>query len=124
MTFADAIAAHEHALTFGGLHGIPNPTLIESALQRPYSGYYKSIATKAAALTQSMATNHGFADGNKRTTLILLHLLLARSGYELRPIAHETRNAVAEAMLVAVASRAMSFGELVNWFKLRIRRAV
>ena len=32
-----------------------------------------------------MVGNHGFADGNKRTTLILLNLLLERSGYRLTP---------------------------------------
>ncbi|MSO89334.1 MAG: hypothetical protein EXQ89_05135 [Rhodospirillaceae bacterium] len=49
-----------------------NIGLIESAIARPYSGYYRSIVKKAAALLESMASNHGFADGNKRTTLILV----------------------------------------------------
>jgi len=73
----------------GGLQGVPNPHLIESALARPYTGYYPRIWQKAAALVESMARNHGFADGNKRTTLILLHTLLQRSGYTLEAVGCE-----------------------------------
>jgi death-on-curing protein len=68
----DALQAHDRAITdYGGLRGIPNLSMIESALARPYSGYHRLIASKAAALVESFAKNHGFADGNKRTTVIL-----------------------------------------------------
>jgi prophage maintenance system killer protein len=30
--------------------------------------------------------SHGFTDGNKRTTLILLHTLITNSGYRLVPV--------------------------------------
>jgi prophage maintenance system killer protein len=33
-----------------------------------------------------MSGNHGFVDGNKRTTIILAHLLLSKSGYSLRSL--------------------------------------
>ena len=65
----DALSAQERALTFGGLDGISNLSLVESAIARSYTGYYLPIWKKAAALVESMAGNHGFADGNKRTTL-------------------------------------------------------
>jgi Fic family protein len=35
---------------------------------------------KAAALAQSLAQNHGFVDGNKRTAFYMVDLLLANSG--------------------------------------------
>ena len=72
-------------MSFGGRAGVINLKSIKSAIARPYSGYYPAIRRKAAALVESMVGNHGFADGNKRTTLILLNLLLERSGYRLTP---------------------------------------
>jgi prophage maintenance system killer protein len=70
LTLADALSAHERALQTGGLSGIPNIGMVESAIARPYNGHYQPIARKAAALLQSISTNHGFADGNKRTAII------------------------------------------------------
>lgn len=57
--------------------------LIESALARPYSGYHRLIHCKAAALLHSMVNNHGFVDGNKRTSWLLVELLIGRSGFRL-----------------------------------------
>ena len=34
-------------------------------------------------MVQSVSKNHGFTDGNKRTSVFLLHLLLDLSGYKL-----------------------------------------
>jgi death-on-curing protein len=77
---------------FGGRDGVLNLSLVESAIARPYSGYHPRIWQKAAALVESMAGNHGFVDGNKRTTLILLYTLLSKSGYELvLPFGNELR---------------------------------
>ncbi|WP_408642457.1 type II toxin-antitoxin system death-on-curing family toxin [Sinorhizobium chiapasense] len=83
LTLADAITAHDEALTYGGLEGVSSLHLIESALARPYSGYHRPIAQKAAALLHSMVGNHGFADGNKRTAWLLVEILIDRSGYKL-----------------------------------------
>jgi death on curing protein len=124
LTLADALSAHERALKFGGLEGIPNPGLVESAINRPYSGYHRKIEQKAAALVESMAGNHGFADGNKRTTLILLHTLLTKSGYALKPAkTGEDMQDVAEKMILDSVTKIMSFDDLVEWFRTRIRRA-
>jgi death-on-curing protein len=120
----DAVAAHQRALTLGGLQGIPNPEMIESALARPYSGYYRRIEQKAAALAQAMASNHGFADGNKRTTVILIHTLLAKSGYVLRPAGRrESLDRATESLVLGIVNHEISQGEVVEWFRRRIRRA-
>lgn len=97
--------------------------MVESAIQRPYNGYYRPIARKAVALVQSVANNHGFADGNKRTALILLHTLLAKSGYELRALdENETIDAAVEEMILAAATGAMTVDEISEWLKAHIRR--
>jgi death-on-curing protein len=116
------LSAHRRALEFGGRPGIPNPELVESAIARPYNGYYRRIEQKAAALVQSMATNHGFADGNKRTTVILLHTMLTRSGYRLEAIASDRSiDHAVENIVLAVIFRRIAFRELVEWLDVRIR---
>ena len=68
---ADSFDAHETVINGGECSkGIISSHLIESAIGRPYSGYYRPIYKKVAALTHSMCLNHGFVDGNKRTALI------------------------------------------------------
>lgn len=63
---------------FGGAMGVRDLGLLESALVRPQTGYYKSLSLQAAALLQSLMQNHAFVDGNKRvafaTTAIFLHI--------------------------------------------------
>ena len=124
LTLGDALDAHEQALRFGGRPGVINLGSIKSAIVRPYSGYYRTIRHKAAALVESMVGNHGFADGNKRTTLILLDLLLERSGYRLAPSErHGSIQKDVEDMILDVARNQLSFDDLVEWFGKRITRA-
>ncbi len=123
LTFADALSAHQRALRSGGRDGIPNPGLVDSAISRPYNGYYRPIARKVAALVESMATNHGFTDGNKRTSLILMHTLLTKSGYELIPLETDrSRDDAAEKMVIAVVTHELDFEALVDWFKSRLHK--
>ena len=69
---------------------------------------------------ESMVGNHGFADGNKRTTVILLNLLLERSGYRLTPSSrHGSIQNEVEAMVLDVAKGRLSFDDLVVWFAER-----
>jgi death on curing protein len=101
---------------FGGRDGVSSLHLIESALARPYSGYHRSIASKASAALHSLVNNHGFVDGNKRTAWLLTELLLTRSGYKLN-IPDDER---IDDLVVLVASNAMNFEQLVEWFTPRI----
>ena len=100
---------------------MPNPGLVQSAIARPYNGYYRGIARKAAALVESMARNHGFADGNKRTTVYLVHTLVVKSGYKLvaRPDDQSLQLAV-ENMILDVVNRRLDFDQLVDWLKARV----
>jgi death-on-curing protein len=116
----DALSAHDEALKFGGRPGLIDLSLVQSALGRPYNGYYRRIDQKAAALVDSMSKNHGFLDGNKRTTLLLLHALLTRSGYALRPVSGERMDDAIESMILDVVNRRMSFDDVVAWFQKRV----
>jgi death on curing protein len=127
VTFADVVVGHELALMFGGRAGVLNEHSIHSAIGRPYSGYHRFIAEKAAALTEALARNHGFVDGNKRTAVYAMGLLLTRSGYKLRDDNLDRLNREVEDMIVAVAhghpGQRMSYDALVEWFRARIVRS-
>lgn len=119
VTLADALAAHDEALTYGGRPGILNLNSIESATGRPYSGYYRPIAGKCAALLHGVVRNHGFVDGNKRTALLLTLLLIERSGYSL----HVSPAERIDDVVVAVAEGEMSLPDLIDWFRERLSSA-
>ncbi|MEL7214205.1 MAG: Fic family protein [Pseudomonadota bacterium] len=57
--------------------------MIESAIGRPCSGYHETLAQKASALLHSLIGNHGFVDGNKRTSWIVTMVLIDNSGSDL-----------------------------------------
>jgi death on curing protein len=121
VTLKEILAVHDTALTKGGLPGARDLGAIEAAIARPYSGYYRAISGKAAALVHSLALNHGFVDANKRTSALSCLLLLDKSGYRLSG-SPETRNVEIEEMIVAVVEHRMDFDALVAWFKARIVR--
>ncbi len=115
--------AHDRALLTGGRPGLLNQSSVESAIARPYVGYYRSLAEKCAALTQSMAGNHGFVDGNKRTTLIVTNLLIRRSGYELAPLPGEDIQLVVEDLILDTANGRFDRDRMIDWFRRRLRPA-
>jgi len=120
---ADALGAHERALLSGGRPGIRDLDQVLSAIGRPYHGYHRRIEAKAAALMEAVATSHGFVDGNKRTAIILTHLLLEGSGYTLMPKgAGEDLERALEDFILSVVAHEYSFDQMIDWFKARIKR--
>jgi len=130
LTLADALLAHEVALRRGGLPGTLNLDVVLSAIGRPYTGYYPKIWQKAGAVAQSVAGNHGFVDGNKRTALLLILLLLDLSGYWLEPIDNENIQAAVSDLLVQIADHQVDADHQVEidgiteWFRLRTVRVL
>lgn len=115
VTFADAVCAHQAALLSGGLPGVLNENGIRSALGRPYHGYYEQVHEKAAALMHAVVSNHGYADGNKRTACMLALLLIRRSGSQFigdKKILADT--------VCGVAQGAIGVPELAAWLRDRI----
>ena len=102
----------------GGRPGLLNEHAVRSALARPYHGYHRRIHEKAAALLHGIVCNHGFVDGNKRTALHLVELLVERSGYEFV----ESDEATVEVIL-SVAGGDIGYEELAAWFGKRILRS-
>lgn len=118
VTLADALDAHSEALRTGGRPGIVSYGSIESAIARPYSGYYRPIHLKAAALLHALVKNHGFVDANKRTALLVTLILIERSSYRLRLQGDERIDDI----VVAVADDTLDFEALAGWFQSRLSR--
>lgn len=121
ITLADALEGHRLALTFSGRSGILNRSLLESAIARPYSGHYRLIHQKTAALVHGVVKNHAFVDGNKRTAVFLMDLLLKRSGYRLEARDKSKGDVALEEMILDVANGSMTVSEIADWFRQRIR---
>ena len=69
--------------------GIKDHHLLESATFRPQSSVfgedaYASLFEKAAALFESLAQNHAFFNGNKRTALLALAFFLQYNHYQFK----------------------------------------
>ncbi len=83
-TLAEILELHSRLIErFGGKKGIRDLGLLESALMRPQTGYYKSLSLEAAALLQSLAQNHPFIDGNKRVAFATTAIFLRMNGFRL-----------------------------------------
>jgi death-on-curing protein len=66
-----------------------DPGLLASAVGRPAQTAfgeeaYKTLSEKVAALFESLACNHAFLDGNKRTAVVAAIHMLNWNGYDLR----------------------------------------
>jgi death-on-curing protein len=87
----DVLGLHRRQLErFGGAPGIRDAGLIEAALARPQSGYYRDLIEEAAALWESLTMNHGFIDGNKRVGFAATHVFLRINGLDITATAHDT----------------------------------
>ncbi len=81
------LALHADLLReYGGLEGVRDEGLLESALARPknQAAYGDpSLAELAAAYAFGIARNHPFVDGNKRTALAAADVFLQLNGHEI-----------------------------------------
>lgn len=81
------VAIHEMQLAeHGGLEGVRDAGLLDSALGRPLNlaAYETPDATAlAAAYGWGISRNHPFIDGNKRTGFVAAELFLSLNGHEL-----------------------------------------
>lgn len=112
-----AIAAHQMLLAeHGGLVGVRDRGLLESALVRPQQLFSyelgSSIFDLAASYSYSLAKNHPFADGNKRIALMVAAIFLEINGYELD--APETDAVI---IFQQLAAGEITEAALADWFE-------
>jgi death-on-curing protein len=119
--YEDVLNIHEFLINkFGGSHGIRDERLLESALARPFQTFdqvdlYKSHIEKAAALIESIVTNHPFIDGNKRTGYVLMRLYLMENNLDISADQNEKYEFV-----TAIASGNISYDQIVEWIQSHI----
>lgn len=93
LTAEEALEIHKLLIAqFGGQTGLRDRGLLESALFRPQSGYYDNIFVQAAALLESLCTNHPFVDGNKRVAWTLTKTFLLVNRQHLKVPADEAED--------------------------------
>ena len=98
---------------FGGLTGVRDFGLLESALYRPRTGYYEDLAGMATALFESLIMNHPFIDGNKRVAFFATDVFLRLNGYKLKVDAKK-----AHRFLIGLLEKERcNFDELLPWIR-------
>ena len=120
LTIAEVLAIHKLQIDrYGGIAGIRDTGLLESAVFRPQTGYYSSVAEEAAALMESLANNHPFLDGNKRVAFASAHTFLLVNGFDL---AVDSISAF-EFMMRSISSGEFQFAQIVQWINEHIVKA-
>ncbi len=81
------LALHAEQLDeHGGAHGVRDLAGIESALAKPrhlFTYGTPSVFELAAAYAAGLSQNHGFIDGNKRTSFLTAYVFLFDNGFEI-----------------------------------------
>jgi death-on-curing protein len=111
------LAIHDEALAmFGGLAGVRDEGLLDSALDRPKNlfayGDSPSLFALAASLAFGVVKNHPFLDGNKRTGLLAARAFLFLNGQVFEPAESDEVNT-----MVAVAAGEADEALLARWFE-------
>jgi death-on-curing protein len=104
----------------GGLPGVRDEGLLDSALARPLNllAYGEpSLEELAAAYAFGIARNHPFADGNKRAALLATGIFLGINGISFRPDKVD-----AYRVYFALAAGEVSEKELAAWIGRNCRK--
>ena len=104
-------------INYGGSQGIRDQGLMESAIARPYQTFggkdlYPTVLEKAAALAESIIINHPFIDGNKRTGLLAMLLILEIGNFKITASNDDTYN-----FTIEISTGEIKFEEIVLWLK-------
>jgi len=106
---------------FGGSHGLRDKNSLNSAITRPFATFdkqelYPDPIDKAAAILESIITNHPFIDGNKRTGYVLARLLLLKSGLDIEATQDEKYE-----MVILVSKGKWKYDQIKGWFTKRCK---
>ena len=114
----EVLAIHEKLIErFGGISGVRDVGLLESALYRPRTGYYADLAEMAAALFESLLMNHPFVDGNKRVAFFATDVFLRLNGWRLQVHA----DAAHRFLVGLLEASECDFDHLLPWIRESLR---
>ena len=107
-------------LGHGGMFGVRDEGLLESALDRARNRWLHERGADLAALAAEygfgLTTNHPYADGNKRVALMAMYVFLAVNGRRL--VAPEPEAAL---VMLDVARGRLGEAELAAWLRRQTR---
>jgi len=111
------LAIHNEQLKeHGGLIGIRDEGLLDSALSRPKNRLIyeetKNIIELASSYGFAIVRNHPFIDGNKRTAFVSAATFLSLNGYQLQAPQKSVVNVFSK-----LAAREIDEDDLTRWFK-------
>ena len=105
--------------THGGLPGIRDENVLESALARPRHRWaYRrnaDLAGLAATYGFGLARNHPYRDGNKRTAFLTMVVFLGLNGHDL-----ETSEADVVTLMLKLAAGELSEAALARWLRVHL----
>jgi death on curing protein len=110
------LAVHDEQLAeHGGLSGVRDAGLLESAMARPehLAAYGEpDVAELAASYGYGIARNHPFIDGNKRTAFVAALLFLAFNDYSF-----QASDADKVIVMLKVAAGEITEAEFAAWIR-------
>ena len=108
-------------LTHGGLPGLRDEDMLESALARSRQRFAYDATTDLAALAAAygfgLARNHPYTDGNKWVAFVTLAVFLGLNGLEFTAADTDVVTAI-----VALASGTLDEAALADWIRLNSRK--
>ena len=109
----DLIATH------GGLAGVRDNGLAESALARPRQAFAYGSAPDIAALAASygygIARNHPYHDGNKRIAFVAMAVFAELNGFELEAAESDVVD-----MMLRLAAGELDEDQLAHWLRAHL----
>ena len=113
---ADVLSFHEVMLArFGGLPGVRDAALLDSAVNRPRQlfAYGKpDVFALAAAVADGIVRNLPFLDGNKRTGFMAAALFLEANGWSFQAAEEDV-----VVRTLALAAGAIGAAEYARWLR-------
>lgn len=122
LTREDIIFLHSASIEkFGGVQGIRDEGLLDSALNAPFQTFDGSelipdAVDKAVKLCTGLILNHAFIDGNKRIGTIALLIFLDGNGYEPDCTSQELTE-----IILALSSGQIDEQDFAGWLKAHIK---
>lgn len=119
-----ATAIHQRQLAeHGGIAGVRDPGLLESALARPrqffaYTDPTPDVTALAASYAFGIARNHPFLDGNKRTAYVVCRTFLLLNSADLTAEKIERYQ-----KFLSLAEGNLSESELAEWLRAHLAKA-
>jgi death-on-curing protein len=122
LTVEEVQKLHQRVLDeTGGGGGVRDQGALESAVAQPQMAFggqelYPTLADKAGALGFSLAMNHAFVDGNKRTAHAAMEVFLVLNGAELNASVDEQ-----EKVMLELAAGNLDREAFVEWIRQHLQ---